>query len=67
MITIDTDLDFGFNDEYICNNAAINAIKSYEPCFECRSHDHTHRECPHMEVVHYTDDSSEKGFECLFS
>ena len=30
------------------------------------SHDHTHKECPYLEIVHYTDDTIEKGFECPF-
>ena len=63
----DTTLDFRYDDEPICSDAGVNAIDGFEFCYECGSHDHTHRECPHLEAVHFTDDSSEKGFECLQS
>ena len=62
----DTDLDFRYDDEYNCNDATmINAIDGYEFCYQCGSPNHTHRACPDLDAVHFINDESKKGFECL--
>ena len=61
----DTDLDFRYDDEYNCQDATINAIDVHEFCYQCGSPDHTHRACPDLDAVHYINDGSDKGFECL--
>ena len=60
----DTSLDFEYNDDYMCTYHAINTVERTEPCYECGSTDHsTHRDCPYLEVVHYTNDETQNGFE----
>ena len=60
----DIDIDFQYDDEYNCQDATINAIDGYEFYYQCGSPDHTHRACPDLDAVHYTNDASEKDFEC---
>ena len=59
----DTSLDFEYDDDHMRTDHAINVVERAEPCYECGSIDHTHRNCPYLEVVHYTNDETQNGFE----